>query len=684
MKVTAEALFGLVEEDVINETIGPFHHDVVFRDCEGDFLALGGQVDQFRAPDPGIIDDGEKAAIALGLTDEITGDVASAFSNVLTGIGSQIFCLFGTSDSKDVNSGHPAPRYGTSRGVEDGPGPNGDNSSGTPPPVSDPAAERQDVTIAANTVRCGAIEAKKLTVNAGVTVTVGDQDLDNDGQVTGSPAGFVDLQDRDPVTGASCDGRLNIDAEEVVVNGTITATGARDVTAGPGAGGSGGGGGHAGAGGGRGGFGEPGGGAAYAAPAGGPFEDVGSAGGNGFVSGVAGGRGGGTIRIASAGDIDLGSSGQILARGGPGANAGGACDATGGGGGSGGAIEVSGSRVVGTGSALISVSGGSGGSGPRGGGGGSAGRLTANRVVDSAEPLLRHARQQAARAARTATAPAASTTAATASARRPATSSRSARTSTARPSSTSTSPRTPARSSRATAKLLVKGVQDPQPAGEGHMDIVVCRKYLDPEDTVAPFEDPALDPGDDTLAERLDNDRCFVVGVRRPERRQRPLRADRHGAAERPDRLRGRRLLRLVRDRGQAAGGPRRRQVRRRRLLPGRRSLLHAGVRLPEPRGVGRDEQRVAAGGGVRADRLGHRRADVRHAVDEPRAQRLRRLPGQLAVPPRAEGAPEGRGERRHVGRRHRDVHGVEQRPRRRRTARPPLRSSSTSAAATA
>ena len=123
LKVTAEALFGLVEEDVINETIGPFHHDVVFRDCEGDFLALGGQVDQFRAPDPGIIDDGEKAAIALGLTDEITGDVASAFSNVLTGIGSQIFCLFGTSDSKDVNAGHPAPRYRRRAGSRTAPAP---------------------------------------------------------------------------------------------------------------------------------------------------------------------------------------------------------------------------------------------------------------------------------------------------------------------------------------------------------------------------------------------------------------------------------------------------------------------------------------------------------------------------------------------------------------------------------
>ena len=114
----------------------------------------------------------------------------AAFSNVLTGIGSQIFCLFGTSESKDVNSGHPAPRYGTSRGVEDGPGPNGDNSSGTPPPVSDPAAERQNVTIAANTVRCGAIEAKKLTVNAG---RHGDrrQGPRSDGS-HGSPAGFID------------------------------------------------------------------------------------------------------------------------------------------------------------------------------------------------------------------------------------------------------------------------------------------------------------------------------------------------------------------------------------------------------------------------------------------------------------------------------------------------------------
>ena len=83
------------------------------------------------------------------------------------------------------------------------------------------------------------------------------------------------------------------------------------------------------------------------------------------------------------------------------------------------------------------------------------------------------------------------------------------------------------------------------------------------------------------------------------------------------------------------------------------------------PEGSGGANNVSLPAAGVRAHRLGHRRADVRHAVDEPRAERLRRLPGQLAVFARAQGAPEGAGQRRHVWRRHRHLHRLGQRPRR-------------------
>ena len=135
------------------------------------------------------------------------------------------------------------------------------------------------------------------------------------------------------------------------------------------------------------------------------------------------------------------------------------------------------------------MSGGSGGSGPRGGGGGSAGRLTANRVVDSPDLFF----------GTRGTGGAGSQNCDGAGGVDNGGNGFGVASGDIVPLGTdldraavvyldkSTSP---GPFVKGTAKLLVKGVQDPQPAGDGHMDIVVCRKYLDPEDTVAPFEDP--------------------------------------------------------------------------------------------------------------------------------------------------------------------------------------------------
>jgi len=499
-KVTVEALFGLVEGDVINETIGPFHHDIIFRDCLGSFLALGGTADQFISPSPDLLSN-QKAAIAFGSTGDIVGDVAASFNNVLTGIGSQIFCLFSTSDSKDVNAGHPAPRYSVSqRGVENGPGAAAGAAPADPPAVSDDVG-RKDLTIDAGTpvaerTRCGTIVAKKLTVAAGVTLRVG-----REGETDG-------------VNGGACAGRLNVDAQDVEIDGTIDAVGARTTTNGPGTpGGSGGGAGHHGTGGAAGSG--SGGGAAAPGPSTNPLEDFGSAGANGS-GGVAGGRGGGAVQIASITDIVV--DGAILARGSAGAGAPAACSNVGAGGGSGGAIALTGTRVVGTGT--ISVTGGSGGSAARGGGGGSAGRVTVNSVVKGGTGSLFFGNAgSGASGLADCGAPAGVDSGAAGSTGPGGPAVPPLGTTLDRAAGAFLHSDNPGPFVQGTAKIVVKGVQQ-VPSGDpdaGPMDIVLCRKYLAPENTVGPFEDPALDNGETpVLDDLLDEDACTGVEFSSP------------------------------------------------------------------------------------------------------------------------------------------------------------------------
>ena len=176
---------------------------------------------------------------------------------------------------------------------------------------------------------------------------------------------------------------------------------------------------------------------------------------------------------------------------------------------------------------------------------------------------------------------------------------------------------------------------------------------------------PALDPGDDTLAERLDNDRCFVsafddpnVGNDRFERTVTvplnvPIFSQGDGfygwyaiAAKRPEDIFGDR----VDDEDHC-------------LDIDHFFTQECDYQSPEGSGETTNVSLPAAA----SARVGS--DTVAPTYDTPAAsraaERLRRLPGRVAVPARAQGAPEGAGERRHVGDRHRDLHGLQRRPRR-------------------
>ena len=103
----------------------------------------------------------------------------------------------------------------------------------------------------------------------------------------------------------------------------------------------------------------------------------GGGGGSASVRGTSGGGGGGALLIASSGNITFSGSGTISAPGGNGGNAAG-YDSGAGGGGSGGAIRLIANTI--SGSATLSVNGGTGGGGCQGGGCGGSGGLGYVRV----------------------------------------------------------------------------------------------------------------------------------------------------------------------------------------------------------------------------------------------------------------------------------------------------------------
>ena len=371
VQVRAEALFGLISENVVDVRTPPYHQPVEFKRCQ--FPGLGFLPSGFDFFD---VSPNDSTSTAIALTPGFIPGGGEA-ANVLTAVSeilAPIWCLFGTEDNALVTASHPAPSF-----TEPGHDINGGGEAPpvvTPPQNTTPPAPG-DLTVGpgepsdpdGDITLCNSAGFKNVTVKNNGILRVGSEgqiiteSVDADGP-GGEPPNTI---------ATTCSGGLTLTADDVDVQsgGLITAS-ANRTTAGPGAGGaSGGGAGHAGAGGAGGAGG--GGGSTYTGAS--QAIDYGSRGGGG-TGGATGGDGGGTIRLDVTNAINV--SGTIAANGGSGDSRTADCSASGAGGGSGGHVMLTANLV--TVGGVVQARGGPGGNGGDSGGGGGGGRITVNTV----------------------------------------------------------------------------------------------------------------------------------------------------------------------------------------------------------------------------------------------------------------------------------------------------------------
>jgi hypothetical protein len=371
VQVRAEALFGLISENVVDVNEGPYHQRIRFKKCA--FPNVGiftGSDDVFEvAPS-----DSTKTAITFVSGDVPGGAKAAEVLTAASNLLAPIWCLLSTEDNALVDSAHPAPAFD-----EPGWAIGGGAAAAPPAGTGDaplPPAQPADLVVGpgepagADVTLCGSTGFKTVRVKNGSVLRVGQE-----GQVvteTLDPDGAGPLEPENVQT--TCTGKLALKADQLIVEagGLVTASGVRSSAgAGRPGTGTGGGAGHAGTGGASG-SGGPGGGT-Y-----GPgtlLDDVGSQGADGS-GGAAGGRGGGTLVVEATNFVQV--DGTIAANGTGGTAVGAACSLTGAGGGSGGHVALTANQVVVAGQ--VQARGGQGGAGGHGGGGGAGGRVTVNTV----------------------------------------------------------------------------------------------------------------------------------------------------------------------------------------------------------------------------------------------------------------------------------------------------------------
>lgn len=370
VQVRAEALFGLISENVVDVHTQPYHQPVEFKRCQ--FPGLGFLPSGFDYFD---VAPNDSTSTAIALTPGFIPAGAKA-TEVLTGVSeflAPIWCLFGTEDNALVNASHPAPAF-TEPGHEilggtEAPPDIVPPQTVTPPTPGDlvvgPGEDAgPDVTL------CNTAGFKNVTVKNGGTIRVGSEGQIVTEEIDADGPGGQPPQEVQTV----CTGALTMTADSVTVEagGVITAS-ANRTSAGPGAGAANGGGaGHAGAGGAGGGGA---GGTTYANSN--QVLDFGSRGGGG-TGGAAGGAGGGTLRLDVTNEISV--QGTIAANGGAGESRTADCNAAGAGGGSAGHVMLTANLVSITGGGAVQAVGGNGGNGGDAGGGGGGGRITVNTV----------------------------------------------------------------------------------------------------------------------------------------------------------------------------------------------------------------------------------------------------------------------------------------------------------------
>ena len=372
-KVTVEALFGLIEEEIvdIDESIG--QHDLEFKDCPGPINSVG--TNHFYADEPD-----DSGAMSFGLPGELSGEalLATAFTT-LSKIAEPVWCIVAAADTDNdelvtdgqAAGGHPSPSYVQDlRPVPDLQG--SQAAANTSAPLPDTTIVPEDLVIEDGEVvtRCGGIKYDHVHVKAGGVLRAGTK---------GSTIQFTSGGATNTV---ECDGTLVINARKVTVDPASGGSSAGRITAsfavpaeGAGTPGSG-------LGGGAGAY-TPGGPSGGGSGGGGPMDNddplsfelkPGSRGRGGAPASVGGGAGGGVIRILAKEQINA-TGGTIAARGAQGGDSvSGVCSAVGGGGGSGGAIELRAGKIFAPG-ALVTAAGGDGGPGGHGGGGGAGGRV---------------------------------------------------------------------------------------------------------------------------------------------------------------------------------------------------------------------------------------------------------------------------------------------------------------------
>lgn len=342
-KIVGEALFGLVSVTLLDVSTPRIPVPVSFREC--DLAGLFGSVNHFDTTSSA------KAGLTLGAQFPSSLLTSGPISTLLDLLPPAFCAFFSTTDNALAA---PQPGYDEPGRPVIGVASNATPPTTTPPVQTNP--DPQDLTVSTLATRCGLLNVRDLHVTSSGFLLAG---------TSGS----------DPVTGASCNGRLTINARKVTVDsgGVISATGR--ISGGAGQPGSlGGGASHSGSGG-NSGAGGAGSNINYGAGTDNDADD-GSQGGTG-TSGAAGGLGGGSLVVTAQTAIDV--NGTIRANGSSGTSvSAGSCN-TGGGGGSGGRIHLAASRIQVSG--LVTADGGSGGGGGHGGGGGGGGRIQLDRIA---------------------------------------------------------------------------------------------------------------------------------------------------------------------------------------------------------------------------------------------------------------------------------------------------------------
>ena len=378
--VYAEALFGLLSGEVLNVSSNEYQQGVSFFPCDfhSGHAVPGSLPGSFTSADQVL---SRKRSLHLdGAPLGSGGSTFVAVSNFLA----PIWCLLGTDDGDMVAHNHPAPAMTEpGRPIENSPIVSNLNPPGV---VGNPGETRTDLTIGPNqpgqtqpVTLCGVQSAKTLRVESGGTLRVGAESETINVSVPDPEGGPPTIVQHD------CDGTLRLEVDELIVEngGIIDASGTMDQTAGPGHpvplwGGGAGNVGHGGKGAGIFTGGNP-----YLATQQNPAP-AGSRGRVGLGS-LPGGDGGGKLQVSAMDRIHVYAGGEILARGGTGADGTQpGCNGIGSGGGSGGGIVLQANHVQLDGS--VSAAGGNGGAGDKGGGGGSGGRVIVNSVVRSGAP----------------------------------------------------------------------------------------------------------------------------------------------------------------------------------------------------------------------------------------------------------------------------------------------------------